>query len=259
MRGDLAVLDDVDAARIGAARVPPGDRIVPRDAGAPLQRRAEDRIARVGRRVDDRHHRLHLRRGEHLAVDAVQPVGVDAPLDVAHVLQRVSEVQHAALAEHHVEVEVLGEPLPELHRLLVQVRRLVPQVVGADDRRVAARVAAADPALLQHRDVGDAVLLGEVVRGREPVAAAADDDDVVLAPGLGIPPRGLPLLVVGPRVAGEAPDRIAVHALPDVRPSAAGRMLTYATLAQRRRRTVFWQPFGTGGRPPLPQSRGSKQ
>ena len=41
--GHLAVLDDVDAHRVGAARVAPGDRIVPRGAAAPLQRRAEDR------------------------------------------------------------------------------------------------------------------------------------------------------------------------------------------------------------------------
>ena len=119
------------------------------------------------------------------------------------------------------------EPFPELHRLLVEVRRLVPQVVGADDRRVAPGVAAADPALLEHGDVGDAVLLGEVVRGREPVPAAADDDDVVLALRLGAAPRLLPPLVVGERVAGEAPDRIAVHAWPDGEPaSAAGRSVT---------------------------------
>ena len=45
--GDLAILDDVDAARIGRARIAPGDGIVPRHAAAALQAGADDRIARV--------------------------------------------------------------------------------------------------------------------------------------------------------------------------------------------------------------------
>jgi hypothetical protein len=32
---------------------------------------------------------------------------------------------------------------------------------------------------LQHGDVGDAVILGQVVRGGQPVPVAADDDDIV--------------------------------------------------------------------------------
>ncbi len=35
--GDLAVLDDVDAQRVGPARVAPGDRVVACGAAAPLQ------------------------------------------------------------------------------------------------------------------------------------------------------------------------------------------------------------------------------
>jgi hypothetical protein len=46
--GDLAILDDVDAAIRRAARIAPGDRVVAGGAAAPLQRRADDRIARVG-------------------------------------------------------------------------------------------------------------------------------------------------------------------------------------------------------------------
>ena len=55
--------------------------------------------------------------------------------------------------------------------MVVDARALVLEIVGADDRGVAAGVAAAEPALLEHRDIGDAVLLREVVGGREPVAA----------------------------------------------------------------------------------------
>ena len=43
--GDLAILDDVDAERVGGARIAPGDRVVPRHAAAALQGRAEHRVA----------------------------------------------------------------------------------------------------------------------------------------------------------------------------------------------------------------------
>ena len=43
--GDLAILDDVDAAPVGAARIAPGDRIVAGGAGAPLHQAADDREA----------------------------------------------------------------------------------------------------------------------------------------------------------------------------------------------------------------------
>ena len=47
--GDLAVLDDVHAPRVGAAGIAPGHGIVARGAAAPLQGRAEHRVAQVAR------------------------------------------------------------------------------------------------------------------------------------------------------------------------------------------------------------------
>src|SRR5262252_1941717 len=66
------------------------------------------------------------------------------------------------------------------------------EIVGADDGGVAASVAAADPALLEHGDVGEPVLAGEVVGGAESVTAAADDECVVRRFGLGVTPLRLP-------------------------------------------------------------------
>ena len=48
--GDLAILDDVDAAPVGAARIAPGDRIVAGGAGARLHQAADDGKARRRRR-----------------------------------------------------------------------------------------------------------------------------------------------------------------------------------------------------------------
>ena len=74
-------------------------------------------------------------------------------------------------------------------RLLVDRRRRVLQVVRADDRGVPAGVAAAEPTLLQHRHIGDAVVPAEVVGRRQPVPTRADDDHAVAAARLGRCPR----------------------------------------------------------------------
>ncbi len=110
-------------------------------------------------------------------------------LDVVH---RMREHHHAALRKHHVVVEHLRERLPELDRMVVERGAFVEQVVRADDRRVAAGVAAADPALLEHGDIAQTVLRGEVIRGAEPMTAAADDDRIVSRLRLGFAPLRLP-------------------------------------------------------------------
>ena len=47
--GDLAILDDVDAAAVGAARIAPGDRVMAHGAAAALQQPAHDGEARCCR------------------------------------------------------------------------------------------------------------------------------------------------------------------------------------------------------------------
>src|SRR5215469_3487805 len=53
------------------------------------------------------------------------------------------------------QVELRRQLLPELHGVLVDRGALVPEVVGADDGRVARHIAAGQPAPLQGGDVGD--------------------------------------------------------------------------------------------------------
>jgi hypothetical protein len=83
-----------------------------------------------------------------------------------------------------------SRPFPELHGELVEGLVAVEEVVGADDGGVAADVAAADPALLEHGDAGLPELLGEVEGGGEAVAAAAHDEDVVGGLRVGVAPCG---------------------------------------------------------------------
>ena len=209
--GDLRPLQDVDPLRVGGTGESPRHRVVPGDPAAALQRSAEYRIAGSRRAVHERHQFPNLGRGEHFGIDAVQAVGVHPASDLAHVVQVVAQVEHPARTEHDVEVEFPAQTLPELERELVEARRLVAQVVGPHDGGVSTRVATAEPALLDDRDIGDAVYLGEVVGGRQPVAAPADDHGVVGLLRRGIPPRPLPVLVVVPSVTDQAEERVFLH------------------------------------------------
>ena len=177
--GHLGALDQVDAEVVGRARVAPRDVVVLGDPAARLVGRAEDRVAHVGRDIDDRAQALDVLGREPFRVDAVESVGVDAAGALADVAQVVGQVHDPALAEEQVVVELLREALPELEGMLVDRGALVPQVVAADDRGVAGHVPAGQPAALDDRHVRDAVVLREVVGRRQPVPAAADDHDVV--------------------------------------------------------------------------------
>ena len=206
-RRRLAILDDVDAARRRCARIAPGDRVVPRCAAAPLQRRADDRIADVARDVEDRAEGLGLLRRQPFVIDAGQAIGVHVAFAHLNVMRIVRQHEHAARRIHHVVVELLGQALPQLQRVLVERSRFLPEVVRADDRGVAPGIAAAEPALLQHRDIGDAVLLGEVIGGREPMSAGADDDRVIGRLRLGVAPLLRPAGIVLERLQRDVDER----------------------------------------------------
>src|SRR5687767_4092414 len=88
---------------------------------------------------------------------------------------------------------------------------LVEEIVGADDRSVAPGIAAADPALLEYRDVRHAVQLGEVVSCRQPVPAAADDERVIARLRIRHAPRRLPGGMAAKPFADQRDDVVALH------------------------------------------------
>jgi hypothetical protein len=198
--------------------------VVPGDARARLERRPEHRIAHVGRHVEDRTDLGDLVGLEPLCVDAVELVRVHPPGRLADVLRGVRQVEHAALAEEEVVVQLAGQLFPLLERELVDRRARVPQVVGPDDGGVAGHVAAGQPSLLQHSDVGEAVVSGQKVGRGEAVAPGADNESVVRRPRVRVSPEpcgvrrrvrmsrhvGSSALVVS-RAAGSSGDRTAAR------------------------------------------------
>ncbi len=75
-------------------------------------------------------------------------------------------------------------------------------------------VAAADPALLEHGDAQRAVVLGEVEGRSQAVAAAADNDDVIVALGGGIAPGWAPARMAAQGLAQHRKNRIAIAQAP---------------------------------------------
>ena len=207
--GDFAILDDVDAERVGAARIAPGHRIMPRRAAARLVIGAEDRIAAVRIVIDDRDDFFHFRRRDHPAIEAGQPVGMGGALEGAELMLGLAQHQDAARRKHHIVVQLLAQTLVERARQLIDGDRGILQVVRADDGGVAPGIAAAEPALLDDRDIGELVVFGEVIGGGQAMPAGAHDHRVIFGLGRRGAPGPLPILVVVHRVAGERKDRIA--------------------------------------------------
>ena len=183
---------------------------MPGGAAARLVERAEDRVA-GSVDVDDRHQFLHPLRRDPFGLHALQGVGVNRAQVAPHLVMGLAQHQEAAGGEHDVVVQVLAQRLIEAAGLFVDRGRGVLQVVRTDDGGVPPGVAAAEPALLDHRDIGDAVVLAEVVGGGEAVSPCPHDDRVVGGLGFRRGPGAFPTHVVAECFAGDGKDRIALH------------------------------------------------
>src|SRR5438093_1028426 len=93
------------------------------------------------------------------AVDAEQLVHLRPLGHRDHGAVGMREGQMPLLREQEVEVQLCSEPFVELYALAVELGSLGRSVVRSDDRRIAPGRAGADVALLEDRDIGDAVVL----------------------------------------------------------------------------------------------------
>ncbi len=157
---------------------------------------------------------LRFLRGQPFVVDARKPIGMNVALEALHVMHIVRQHHHTARGVHDVIVQLVGERLPELHRVLVDRLALLPEVIRADDRGVAPGIAAAEPALLEDSDVTNAVFLGEVIGGREPMPTSTDDHDIIGRFGLRIAPLPRPALMGIGSLTEKAEDRVLQRILP---------------------------------------------
>src|ERR1700682_3245175 len=89
----LAILEDIDAARVGRSGISPRHRVMPRRSTSPLQGAAQNRIAHGAAHVQRRAEVLALLRRQPFIVDPVQAIGVDVPPGALDVMDGVRQRQ----------------------------------------------------------------------------------------------------------------------------------------------------------------------
>ena len=154
---DFAVLNQIDTVTVRAPCISPGNRIVARNPRPVLPQRAVDRESGARRVVEIRRDLADLVTVQDIGIDAVETHRIAAPFQHRHLRVGMPEIELAPLRHHHIEVQVLGETLPQPHRLLIKERVAGRYIVGAHDGRIPACIAAAKIAFLEHRDIGDTV------------------------------------------------------------------------------------------------------
>ena len=209
--GDLAVLDDVDARPVGGTRIAPGDRVVAGDAGAALPHPAEDRVARVVAAIEQRCLVEDLVGAEQFGVGTVDLHRVDDARGDLHLALGMGDGDHATLREHDVVVDLARQPLVEFQGIVVERDALGVEIIGPDRAGVAAGIAAAEPALLDHSDIGDAVVLCQIVGRGEAVSAAADHHRVISRFRFRAAPCRLPAFLAGEALLEERKGGIALR------------------------------------------------
>ena len=123
----------------------------------------------------------------------------------------MTQVKHAALAEHHVIVEFLTKPFPELERQLVELGCFIPEIVRANNGGIAGCVTTTQIAFLDHCDIGNAMDFGKVVGCGQTMSATTYNNHIVVVFGLGAAPQFLPVFMVAQGVFKQAKARVLFH------------------------------------------------
>src|SRR5215471_17312322 len=177
--GHCAVLDDPHAVHGSGTRVSPGYGIVPYRTAAALQKAPDDGISSRVIEIDLGSKRGELASIQERCIDPGQAHGVAPLRGTIHLIIRGRQLDDAAWAIHHIEVELSGKRLPASQGVLIKVVILRQEVVRPDHRGIAAHIAVADDAAVEYADPRNAVLPGEIVRCREAVSPGSDDDHLI--------------------------------------------------------------------------------
>ena len=149
-----------------------------------LQEPAHDRKPRPVRAVQTRLELRDLLTIKPLGIDPVTPHGIASTHHLITLCIGVRQIEDPARTEHHIEIQIGRQALPEFQRVLVQSGVGVQHVIGANDRRISPRIATAQPAFFKYRHIAYAVQTGQVVRCGQTVPTPSDNHHIVMPPGL---------------------------------------------------------------------------
>jgi hypothetical protein len=125
---------------------------------------------------------------EQLVVGSDQTHRMHAPAGIAQLGPGLDDLDLPPLADHQVEIQTLAQVFPQAQVLVLKPDARFAQVVRANHRRVAAGIAAAEPAALEHRHPGQALIAHQMPGGRQAMATTADHHRVVAGGRLGRAP-----------------------------------------------------------------------
>ncbi len=128
---DRAGLDDIDAQRIGPARIAPGDRVMARRSRPLLHEAAPHRKARLRRGIEQRDSLPDSGHVEHAGVHAVERHRLYPALGGFEVVAAVRGGDDAARTEHDVVIQLAGKLLIKPEREIIKRRALRIVVVRA--------------------------------------------------------------------------------------------------------------------------------
>ena len=178
---DRGLLMDLDTETVGASGVTPSHRVMAGDGAGRVKKCTVDRCLAAAIQVDLRHRLLDELGPDNLALDTQVLVGFCPPPLGSQGSGRVRQREVATLRVEEVEVQVARQIAKQLQTGIVKLCPFGCQIVRTNDGSIATRTTAADVALLENRNVRDAVVSGKVVGGRQTVTAAADNNGVIFA------------------------------------------------------------------------------
>ena len=198
-----------------------------RGAAARLPERTQDRIARPVD-IDDRHNLLDAGGADKFGFHALQGIGMGGAFIAADLMLCLRQHQHAAGGKHDVVVQILAHGFVKRARLFIDRGGRILQIIRADDGGVAPGIAAAEPALFDHRHIGDSEILSQVIGGRQTVAACAHDDHIIGGFRFRRSPGPFPALMIAGGLSGDGKGGVAAHGVT----SFTGGLMLHAKLAR---------------------------
>jgi len=177
---DLGLLVNLHALPVRSAGIGPGDCVVPRDRSGRMEKGTVNRgLVATAAQVHFRNLLLNELRVHHLAVDTERLVDLGSPALGSQRGRGMCQREMAAACVKEVEVQFAREALEQFNAGLVKPRSLVGQVIGSHNGGIAAGTPSADVALLQHGDVMDSMVPGQVIGGSKPMSTSPDNDGVI--------------------------------------------------------------------------------
>ena len=208
--GDFAFLDDIHTHVRTGPRIAPSHCIMARRSPARLPKRTQHRIARPVQ-IDDGTQFLNTLWSDKFRGNTLQRVGMRRALIPANFMLRLSKHHNTAWTEHHIVIQILTERFIKPACFFIDRCRRVLEIVGADNRCIAPRIAPAKPTFFDDGNIFDPKVTPKVIGRGKPMSPRTNDDHIIFFLGLRIAPGPFPAGVKAQGFTRDSEGRITFH------------------------------------------------